>query len=107
MLLTYDIGIGRLPRRNVNAMDKKDWGVRRVCLTCGARFYDFSKSPIICPSCSAVFDPEYLSKRKAKAVHEKSEAVVDDIDEVIVDGEVDGTEDDLSDEDIDLDNDKN
>src|SRR3546814_10616018 len=33
------------------------WGTKRICQTCGTKFYDLTKSPIICPSCSAQFDP--------------------------------------------------
>ena len=61
-------------------MDKKDWGIKRVCLGCGARFYDFNKSPIICPSCGDVYDTEYLSKRKSKPMSEKEDEdiIIDD-----------------------------
>jgi uncharacterized protein (TIGR02300 family) len=53
-------------------MDKKSWGIKRVCLGCGIRFYDFGESPIVCPNCSMVFDPEYLSKRKTKNSQDKN-----------------------------------
>lgn len=41
-------------------MAKPEWGVKRACLSCGARFYDMQKSPIVCPSCETVFDPEAI-----------------------------------------------
>lgn len=41
-------------------MAKAEWGVKRACLACGTRFYDMQKSPIICPSCETVFDPEAI-----------------------------------------------
>ena len=41
-------------------MAKPEWGVKRACLACGARFYDMQKSPIVCPSCETVFDPEAI-----------------------------------------------
>lgn len=40
------------------------WGSKRICLGCGAKFYDLRKSPIICPSCGAEFDPEALLKSR-------------------------------------------
>src|SRR3546814_20345106 len=40
------------------------WGTKRICQTCGTKFYDLTKSPIICPSCSAQFDPEALLKSR-------------------------------------------
>ncbi len=30
-------------------------GTKRVCPSCGARFYDLSRAPIICPVCQAVY----------------------------------------------------
>ena len=41
-------------------MAKPEWGVKRACLACGVRFYDMQKSPIVCPSCETVFDPEAI-----------------------------------------------
>ena len=37
-------------------MAKPEWGVKRVCQSCGARFYDLMRQPIVCPACGAVFD---------------------------------------------------
>ncbi len=45
-------------------MAKEKWGVKRQCLSCGARFYDLKKNPIVCPKCETVFDPESLLKPK-------------------------------------------
>jgi uncharacterized protein (TIGR02300 family) len=30
-------------------------GTKRLCPSCGARFYDLSRAPIICPVCQAVY----------------------------------------------------
>ncbi len=70
-------------------MDKKDWGIKRVCLGCGARFYDFNKSPIICPSCGDVYDAEYLSKRKSKPMSEKED------EDIIIDDDIIPEDDDI------------
>ena len=32
-------------------MAKPELGTKRVCVACGARFYDLTKSPAICPKC--------------------------------------------------------
>ena len=32
-------------------MAKPELGTKRVCVACGARFYDLQKSPAICPKC--------------------------------------------------------
>jgi len=32
-------------------MAKPELGTKRVCVACGARFYDLTKSPAVCPKC--------------------------------------------------------
>src|SRR3546814_10994454 len=27
------------------------WGTKRICQSCGTKFYDLTTSPIVCPSC--------------------------------------------------------
>ena len=94
---------------------KPELGFKRLCLSCGAKFYDLNKDPIVCPKCSAVFQasaatrvpapvaaaraseeepeveaggPELVSLEDVEAAEEK-DAVADDIDI----GEDVGTED--------------
>ncbi|MFA5120209.1 TIGR02300 family protein [Zavarzinia sp.] len=43
-------------------MAKPEWGVKRQCLACGARFYDMGRDPIACPKCETVFEPEAALK---------------------------------------------
>lgn len=45
-------------------MAKPEWGTKRTCLSCGARYYDFGRSPIVCPACGAVFDLESASRAR-------------------------------------------
>ena len=48
-------------------MAKPEWGKKRICTSCGTKYYDFSKFPIICPSCGTEFDQDLLLKgRKGK-----------------------------------------
>jgi uncharacterized protein (TIGR02300 family) len=35
---------------------KPELGTKRLCGSCGAKFYDLSKTPIVCPKCSTVFE---------------------------------------------------
>lgn len=52
-------------------MAKAEWGMKRICPHCGTRYYDMKKKQPVCPSCSAVFDPEALTKsRKGRPVPE-------------------------------------
>ena len=64
-------------------MAKAELGVKRACLSCGMRFYDFNRSPILCPGCGAEFDPERnIKSRRGRAVSKASaaneKAVVDE-----------------------------
>lgn len=43
---------------------KPEWGNKRICQGCSAPFYDLNRSPIICPKCEAVFDPEATLKSR-------------------------------------------
>lgn len=43
---------------------KADLGIKRVCPSCGARFYDLQKRPIECPKCAYSFEPESLYKQR-------------------------------------------
>jgi uncharacterized protein (TIGR02300 family) len=36
---------------------KPELGTKRLCASCGAKFYDLSKNPIVCPKCETVFEP--------------------------------------------------
>ena len=86
-------------------MVKLEWGKKRICSACGLKYYDFNKSPITCPTCSVVFDPDlYLKSRKGKILSSKVEAEknvdVSDVDD-------NETEESVTDEDtiIELNND--
>ncbi len=39
-------------------MAKLEWGLKRTCQGCSARFYDLQRDPIVCPVCGTVYDPE-------------------------------------------------
>ena len=45
-------------------MAKPEWGTKRLCQSCGAKFYDMARSPIVCPKCSATFDVDAAVKLK-------------------------------------------
>ena len=49
-------------------MAKAEWGLKRTCLSCNAKFYDMNRSPILCPKCGAAFDPEALAKARRTSV---------------------------------------
>ena len=45
-------------------MVKPEWGIKRICFNCGARYYDLQRDPILCPSCGTEFDPEALLRAR-------------------------------------------
>ena len=85
-------------------MAKPEWGKKRICSSCNTKYYDLNKSPIICPSCGAEFNPnDYLKSKKGKNVPLKA-SVEDDNDltkdiENIDDIEVDNDSEVVSDDD--------
>ncbi|MCR9256525.1 MAG: FYDLN acid domain-containing protein [Alphaproteobacteria bacterium] len=89
-------------------MVKPEWGIKRVCQNCGARFYDLNKSPIVCPKCETDYDPEAVLKSrrgrpalvepKKKVKPEVVEAEEDDIEED--DGALAPIDDDDDDDDL-------
>ena len=58
----------------VVTMAKADLGIKRTCLSCGMRFYDFKRTPIICPGCQSEFDPESLVRSKRSRASTKDTA---------------------------------
>jgi uncharacterized protein (TIGR02300 family) len=100
--------------RGFERMAKVELGLKRTCLSCGMRFYDFKRSPIICPGCGTEFDPENLLKGRSSRAESKSAAKADvsddadDLDETDFDDEeidVAASKDDDDDDDIDFDED--
>ncbi|MFW5680309.1 MAG: TIGR02300 family protein [Pseudomonadota bacterium] len=67
---------------------KPEWGTKRICQSCGAKFYDFQRTPIVCPACGATFELEVLTRaRRGRGVARAAavatpEAVVEDEDEL-------------------------
>lgn len=60
-------------------MAKPEWGAKRTCQSCSARFYDLAHSPIICPKCGATVEPEVTFKARrqsAPVVEAKAPPVV-------------------------------
>src|SRR5271169_625372 len=48
---------------------KPEWGTKRICPSCGTRYYDLLRKPVICPKCSVPFDPEaFLKSRRSRPV---------------------------------------
>ena len=53
-------------------MAKVEWGKKRKCLNCNAKFYDLNKNPIVCPICNTVFDDTNLIQKNKKLIKTKA-----------------------------------
>lgn len=75
-------------------MVKPELGTKRICPSCGTRYYDLHKDPITCPKCGAAFDPEALLKTRRVRVAAPVEAVVAPVveEEIDPDSETEGGE---------------
>src|SRR5438128_9936914 len=66
-----------LPRSRTGSLQRKsrrsivvkaNWGTKRTCQSCSARFYDLNKSPIKCPKCGREHDREdFVKVRRGRA----------------------------------------
>ena len=95
-------------------MAKPEWGQKRTCQSCGCRFYDLTRTPIVCPKCGSTVEPEmpFKVRRSSAAAAEKAAPVaavapvaanidaddlpVVDDEEEVVEGEDEGADDDES-----------
>jgi uncharacterized protein (TIGR02300 family) len=59
---------------------KPELGTKRLCPNCGAKYYDLNRNPILCPRCSAPFDPHVVMKARpaAAVVEEEEEEEIED-----------------------------
>ena len=47
-------------------MSKPARGSKRVCQSCGARFYDLGRTPIVCPACQTVYQVTQPTSRRGE-----------------------------------------
>ena len=85
-------------------MAKAELGNKRVCFSCNMRFYDFDRTPIICPGCGAKFDPQRHSKsQKSPRTPQAKTQVNESIVEVNKATEVDTSDEmDFDEDDVDV-----
>jgi len=55
---------------------KPDLGTKRLCGNCGAKFYDLSKTPIVCPKCETVFVVAPVTRARPEAAAAAARAAV-------------------------------
>lgn len=96
-------------------MSKPELGTKRDCPSCGAKFYDLNKNPVVCPKCKHEYVPDTGTKAKrAKPAEKPKEKTVkravaaDDEGNVSLDAMRDDefasdTDDDIDIDDVDVD----
>jgi uncharacterized protein (TIGR02300 family) len=105
-------GVGRPPfidiERTGFGMVKAEWGTKRTCPKCGARFYDLGKDdPVTCIECGNQWKPEPVLKSKQPMPFESTEKKKEKEDSDLADDELDIDVDavdseDSPDNDVDL-----
>ncbi len=67
-------------------------GLKRICMSCGARFYDLNKKPIICPSCNTEYTGEIKVKARRGRVADLADEEVEDVVPEVVEAETEEVE---------------
>lgn len=116
MLLTARDGRGNCPRpndmdREFFTLSKPEWGIKRVCQSCGTRFYDLQRDPIICPNCGATFDPDLANRARRRTTRavaaspkpdtDEDEGLTEDVDAEEEEEEAEASTDEDEEEDVD------
>ena len=78
-------------------MAKPEWGTKRICPSCGTRYYDLQREVVVCPKCATPFDAEaFLRSRRARPpapIEKELEPVgADEIDAELETEEAEGSE---------------
>ena len=57
-------------------MAKPEWGKKRTCQNCGAKYYDMLKEPPTCPKCETVFKQETNQRgRRSRSTADAPKAI--------------------------------
>ena len=51
--------------------------MKRQCQSCGAKFFDLARDPIVCPKCGTTFQPVALSRAPARAAASDDDSEAD------------------------------
>ncbi len=73
-------------------MAKPEWGDKQSCESCGARFYDLGRKPIVCPKCDTELPPRPTKRRagaRAAAAEDKAAALKATVKKVAADDDED------------------
>lgn len=79
-------------------MAQPELGSKRVCVSCGARFYDLQKEPAVCPKCGAEQPAEVPRLKRTGEIVPESPKPATPKDEQDVDTDIDTDDDDDADD---------
>jgi len=68
---------------------RAELGTKRHCGSCGAKFYDLGKSPIICPKCGTTFEVVAVSATARREAARPAAVVPEKVVEKLVEPDVD------------------
>ena len=54
-------------------MAKPELGAKRQCQSCGTKFFDLNKDPIVCPKCGTIFQGAVVRAERVSAKDEESD----------------------------------
>ena len=61
-------------------MANPEWGTKRLCQSCGAKFYDLQRKDAVCPKCGTPVEPEPVAKpRRTPAVAAPAEVAAAEV----------------------------
>jgi len=70
--VTSDFSIER------RSVAKPELGTKRLCPSCGSKYYDLDRNPIVCPKCGTVFTAAAVQLRAKAAPIEEEEVEVEE-----------------------------
>ena len=73
-------------------MARPELGLKRQCMSCGAKFYDLDKDPATCPKCGTIYQAAATTTRVAAPALAARAAAVPADDDEDADGEKGGPE---------------
>ena len=59
-------------------MAKPELGTKRICPSCGTKYYDLKRNPIVCPNCGTIFEAP-APRAAARKAEPKPAPVVEDV----------------------------
>lgn len=62
-------------------MARPELGLKRQCMSCGAKFYDLDKDPATCPKCGTIYQAATTSRVAAPALASRATGAPADDDE--------------------------